>query len=338
MIKQTLMAASAVALMSGAAVAQDNPVNLNFSLWIAPVHPLYKGMEEWAASLNEASGGTISVTMYPSEQLGKAVDHYDMARDGIADLTFINPGYNAGRFPVISYGELPFVFNSAEGGSRALDAYYRPHAAAEMADVKFCMAFIHSPGTIHMTKPVVQPSDLQGLAVRPANGTSGQFLTGMGATTVQASAAELRDLLARGTADGTASPYSSVITWGAGDHALHHLDMPMFSANFALIVSPAAWARLSPAQQEALDAHCTTDWAGQVVTHWGAEDLEQRAVLEADARHVFHVPNAEQAAQWHAAAEPVVARWREAVTAAGHDAAALEAEFQAAIATYDAGN
>src|SRR5690606_38190827 len=117
------IAASTLALMSGAAVAQDNPVNLNFSLWVAQVHPLVAGLEEWTQSLSEASGGSISVTMYPSEQLGKAVDHYDMARDGIADLTFINPGYNAGRFPIISYGELPFVFNSAEAGSQALDAF-----------------------------------------------------------------------------------------------------------------------------------------------------------------------------------------------------------------------
>ncbi len=42
-------------------------------------------------SVEKASGGTIKYKIYPSEQLGKAFDHYDMARDGIADMTYINP-------------------------------------------------------------------------------------------------------------------------------------------------------------------------------------------------------------------------------------------------------
>src|SRR6266852_7185774 len=47
--------------------------------------------------------------VYPAQQLGKAFDHYDMARDGIADVTYVNPGYQPGRFPIIAAGELPFL-------------------------------------------------------------------------------------------------------------------------------------------------------------------------------------------------------------------------------------
>ena len=41
-----------------------------------------------------------------------------MARDGIADLTYVNPGYQPGRFPIIGAGELPFLMSNAKGGSR----------------------------------------------------------------------------------------------------------------------------------------------------------------------------------------------------------------------------
>ena len=51
-----------------------------------------------------------------------------MARDGIADLTYINPGYQPGRFPIIGAGELPFLCRNAKGGSQALDAWYRKYA------------------------------------------------------------------------------------------------------------------------------------------------------------------------------------------------------------------
>ena len=54
------------------------------------------------ADVEKASGGTIKYKVFPSQQLGKAFDHYDMARDGIADFTYINPGYQPGRFPIIA--------------------------------------------------------------------------------------------------------------------------------------------------------------------------------------------------------------------------------------------
>ena len=117
------------------ALAQDKTVNLKVSLWVPPAHPLVPATQAWAADIEKASGGTIKVTVFPSEQLGKAFDHYDMARDGIADFTYVNPGYQPGRFPIIAAGELPFMVGDAHGGIRAIDAWYRKYAATEMKDV-----------------------------------------------------------------------------------------------------------------------------------------------------------------------------------------------------------
>ena len=41
-----------------------------------------------------------------------------MARDGIADVTYVNPGYQPGRFPMIAAASLPFMFANAKGGTR----------------------------------------------------------------------------------------------------------------------------------------------------------------------------------------------------------------------------
>ena len=75
---------------------------LTVSSWVPPTHPLQKAMEEWGADVEKASGGTIKFKIFPSQQLGKAFDHYDMAKDGIADVVYVNPGYQPGRFPVIA--------------------------------------------------------------------------------------------------------------------------------------------------------------------------------------------------------------------------------------------
>ncbi len=120
MLRRTLATAlvsAAFALGVSAAQAQDKPVELKFGFWVPPAHPLVPASKDWGDSVTKASNGTIKVTIFPSEQLGKAFDHYDMARDGIADLAYINPGYQPGRFPIIAAGELPFFISNAAGGT-----------------------------------------------------------------------------------------------------------------------------------------------------------------------------------------------------------------------------
>ena len=94
--------------------------------------------------------------MFPSEQLGKAFDHYDMARDGIADITYVSPGYQPGRFPIIAAGNLPFVFGDGKKGTQALNEWYAKYAPIEMKDTKVCFSFIHDPGAFHGRKKIVR--------------------------------------------------------------------------------------------------------------------------------------------------------------------------------------
>ncbi len=166
---RTIMLSAALALSASvAALAQDKPIELKIAHWVPASHPLQKAIEEWGTSLNKATGGSITFKVFPAQQLGKAFDHYDMARDGIADVTYVNPGYQPGRFPIIGAGEMPFLMKDGKGGSQALDLFYRKYATTEMKDVKFCMAFVHDPGAIHSrNKKVMVPDDIKGMKIRP---------------------------------------------------------------------------------------------------------------------------------------------------------------------------
>lgn len=79
--------------------AEAADVELRLAHWVPPQHPIQSmGFEPWAKSISEASGGRIAITIFPAQQLGAAPDHYDMARDGIADIAHINPGYQPAAF------------------------------------------------------------------------------------------------------------------------------------------------------------------------------------------------------------------------------------------------
>jgi len=86
-------------VVAAAAPAQDKTFELKLSHWVPPTHPLQKAMEEWGASIEKASNGTIKSKVFPSQQLGKAFDHYTMARDSIADFTYVNPATSRAAFP-----------------------------------------------------------------------------------------------------------------------------------------------------------------------------------------------------------------------------------------------
>ena len=59
-----------------------------------------------------------------------------------------------------------------------------------MKDVKFCLAFVHDPGSFHSkTKKIVVPGDIKGMKIRPAHATMATFVTQLGGTNVQSARA-----------------------------------------------------------------------------------------------------------------------------------------------------
>jgi TRAP-type C4-dicarboxylate transport system substrate-binding protein len=326
------------ALLAGAAAqAQDKPVNLKLSSWVPAQHPLNPALIAWAEDIKKASGGTITATMFPSEQLGKAFDHYDMARDGIADFAYINPGYQPGRFPVMAGAGLPFIFANAKGGTAAIDAWYRAYAGKEMKDVKYCFAFIHDPGTFHSKKKLASPTDIKGLKVRPATSTIGQMVTMLGGTNVQASAPEARDALERGVADAITFPWGSISLFGIDKVVSFHMDMPLYTTPFVWAMNQAKYDSMSAAQKKVIDEHCTTEWAEKVASPWADFEYAGRAKLAALPGHEAYKLTPEQSEAWHKAVAPLEAQWAADVTKAGYDPKAVMGALRASVAKYKAG-
>ena len=326
---------AAALLIGGAtgAFAQEKTFELKLSHWVPPSHPLQKALEEWGASVEKDSGGTIKYRVYPAQQLGKAFDHYDMARDGIADLTYINPGYQPGRFPIIGAGELPFLMTNAKGGTQALDAWYRKYAAQEMKDVKFCLAFVHDPGAFHSrSKKILVPGDISGMKIRPAHATMATFVTMLGGTNVQAAAPEVRDILERGVADAVTFPWGSVPLFGIDKVTKYHLDMPLYVTTFAFVFNKARYDEMSPAQKKVIDNHCTPEWALKVAAPWADFEHAGIAKIKAEAGQEVYEPTPAQIAEWKKAAQPLEEKWAENVKKTGADPAAVMKELKAQIA------
>ncbi len=330
----------AAALLIGGvtgAVAQEKTIELKLSHWVPASHPLQKALEEWGAAVEKDSGGTLKYKVYPAQQLGKAFDHYDMARDGIADLTYVNPGYQPGRFPIIGAGELPFLMSDAKGGSEALDAWYRKYADKEMKDVKFCLAFIHDPSSFHSTtKKIVVPDDIKGMKIRPAHATMAAWVTLLGGTNVQASAPEVRDVLEKHVADAVSFPWGSLVLFGIDKVTKYHMDAPLYVTTFAFVFNKARYDEMSPRQKKAVDNHCTTQQAGLVGGPWGKFEHDGLAKIKAEPGQEVYQLTPDQLAQWRKAAAPLEKTWADNVKKTGVDPDAALKELKAQLAKFNA--
>jgi TRAP-type C4-dicarboxylate transport system substrate-binding protein len=315
-----------------AAQAQDKTVNLKLSTWLPPAHPFNPAAIAWAADIEKESGGTIKSTLFPSEQLGKAFDHYDMARDGIADFVYANPGYQPGRFPIVSAIELPFLIANGKGGTAAADEWYRPYAAKEMPDVHYCFTFVLDPSTFHVKREILLPTDLKGMKIRPSDATIGAFVNLLGGTNVQASAPEAREVLERGVADGIVFPWGSTILFGIDKVVKFHIDDPIATSMGTWLMNKAKYDAMSPAQKKVIDDHCTSEWAERFVSPWADFEHAGRDKIAAmPGQHVYKL-TAEQLAAWKQAAEPITAKWAATVP----DGDKVLGDLKAALKRHDA--
>src|SRR6266705_3065223 len=285
------------------AMAQEKTFELKISHWVPASHPLQKALEDWGAAVEKDSGGTVKSKVFPAQQLGKAFDHYDMARDGIADVTYINPGYQPGRFPIIAAGELPFLMADAKGGSAALDVWYRKYAAQEMKDVKFCLGFTHDPGSFHANKKITVPGDIKGMKIRPAHATIAEMVTLLGGTNVQAAAPEVRDILEKGVADAVTFPWGSIPLFGIDRVVKYHMDVPLYTTTF--------------------------DWAIKIGSPWAEFEYGGHAKLKAEAGHEVYTITPAQLDEWRKATEPLQASWAAKGRKAGLDPDAMMKELKA---------
>jgi TRAP-type C4-dicarboxylate transport system substrate-binding protein len=327
------IAASAVLLFGVVQAASGAEVELRLSHWLPATHPAHTlGIEPWVDSIKEASGGRIEIVVYPAQQLGAAPDHYDMARDGIADITYTNPGYQAGRFPIYSLAEIPFHGSNAKQGAKALHEWYEPIAEAEMSDVVYCLINPHDPGTLHSKRQVKVPDDIKGMHIRPAHATMARFVNLLGGVSVQVSAPEARDAIAKGTADAITFPWNSIYIFGIDQETKHHLDMPFYLSAQMLLFNRARYEALAAEDKKVIDDHCTPDWSERFSTGWADNEYSGRQKMIDSGEHTLYEPTEEEVQLWKDAAAPLLDQWRQEVAAKGADP---EAIYQSYIDTLD---
>ncbi|MAM60062.1 TRAP transporter substrate-binding protein [Maritimibacter sp. UBA3975] len=332
-MKKTTVALGAILTAMVPATLAAQEVTLRLSHWVPPtIAPASKGIQPWAEAVMEASDGRIQIDIFPAQQLGRAPDHYDMAKDGIVDLSYVNPGYTAGRFPIYAATEIPFMVSDSVQGAMAIHEWYAEYGAQqEMSDVKVCFVHPHAPGALHTQETVTSPEGISGKNVRPAHATMARFVSLLGGGPVQVPAPEVREALSKGTAEAVTFPWGSMYDFKLTEEVPVHLDMPFYLSAQVMVMNKDSYEGLSDENKAVIDDHCTPEWTGKVAQGWYEDDMAAKERLMADDSQTFNTPTEEEVQAWRDAAAPLIDEWKAAVSDKGGDADAILEAYMAAL-------
>ena len=290
----------------------------------------------WGEAVDTASGGDVTVTVFPAQTLGSAPAGYDNAMNGIADVAWTIQGYTPGRFPLTQIVELPGLFETAEIGSCAFQMLYDSGALDdEYAETHVLFVHTHGLGHLHTRDtPVRTLSDLQGLQIRRPTSVIANLLTELGAEPVGMPAPQIYENLERGVIDGYMLPWEAVAGFRVGELTDYRTEFGFYSLAFVATMNRDTYESLTPEQQAAIDANSGMDWALIAGRGYDAGDAAAEAELR-DTFENFVIPEAELA-EWEAAAARTTESLLSELDEAGLPGTETYEQFQEYVAACEA--
>ncbi|KPD10384.1 TRAP transporter substrate-binding protein [Phaeobacter sp. 11ANDIMAR09] len=215
-MKKLTTAIGALAVIATSAVA-DGPVVLNaVGTWSSLTN--YQKHEEpfFNQRLNEVSGGEIVGKIQSQSGLGlKGFEIMRMVKNGVFDFAFGLPGYVAAENAIFEGADLSSLTQDI-GTQRAVsDAYFGTleTAFADIYNAKLLMLYPFPSQTLWCNGEVNGIADLDGKKIRVYSTTLGDFVEGVGGTSVTVAFSEVIPALEKGVVDcaitGTMSAYTA---------------------------------------------------------------------------------------------------------------------------------
>ena len=317
--------------------AQDKPIELRFASWVSAVHGHHTGViVPWVKMIEEKSGGRLKITVYPGSTLGKPADHYDMVKDGIADLAFTSPGYTPGRFPLITAAELPLgLFKSSRGGSLAVMSIFDKYFKNEFKDVKVLWIWVHPPGHFHLAKKQVKVlEDLAGLKIRAATPTLTTMVKMLGATPVSIPAPDTYTALERGTVDGTIFPWEAISSFKLAGVLKHHVSSGLYVSPLFTFMNQKKYDGL-PADLRKIIDELSGPWGAEFNGKvWDQNEFVGIDAIKKAGATIYTLP-AEERQRWAAKLKPIEEEWVKSMEAKGLRGRQLLNDLREAIKKYD---
>ena len=181
-----------------------------------PGEPIDLACREWKRLVEERSGGTMRVELYPSSQLGSKDNIIDQAVNGDCVVTLANGPFFQDR-GIQDFGVLfaPYLFEGWEDLDKVVNSDWFDGKAEELEQnvgLKILTTWRYGIRHTITKKPVNAVSDLKGRKIRVPNQTILiKVFESLGATPTPMAMSDIYTALQQGTIDGAENPLPVIL-------------------------------------------------------------------------------------------------------------------------------
>lgn len=293
--------------------------------WPATAMSQKKILEPWCEKISIESNGKMTCQFYPAMQLGGTpAQLIDQVTDGVADIVWTLPGYNAGRFPSMEVMELPFVTVDGEKSSRVAWQMYEEFGKKDFESVKPLAFNVHDRGQIHNNiRPITKLEDFKGLKMRAPTRLTNKTLEALGATPVSIPLPSLSESISKGVIDGYILPWEVVPTLKLHEMTKYHSevnapDPVLYSALFAIIMNKQRYDSLPADLKKVIDNNSGADFSASLGKAWD-EEITSARQQGVDAGNAINTISSKEVERMQEAAKKVEADWIAEISAKGYD-------------------
>ena len=242
------VAAAAGMLVAGSATAQKT-----YTLKVANFTPKPASSSRWfemqKKELAEKSGGRLNLEVFYGASMGPMPRHYDLARKGVADMSFFQHGTTPGRFPLTELTHAPYLFPPGFKGSlvgaKVADDLKAPYLAAEHKGTRALWLVFNRPSGLYDSEiPIRTVNDLKGRRYRAPTPTDVAMMKALGALPIGLPAPLMAESLQKGTIDGAVTDALGIFAFKLGGLVKYYTNMFVSVISFGLAMNEKSYSNL----------------------------------------------------------------------------------------------
>ncbi|HWL23278.1 MAG TPA: TRAP transporter substrate-binding protein [Ureibacillus sp.] len=305
--------------------SSNEKVTLSFShFW--PSHHIVQTnvIEKMGEELSAATNGNLTIEIFPAGQLGNPDEQYNLAANGTADIALSVHGYTAGKFPLSSVSDLPFMAESSEEGSEIIQQLYEEFddLQAEHKDTTPLWLFTGEPNQILSAKKEIKTiEDLKGMKVRSPSPMMSQMLEAVGAVPVSMPVNDIYESLNKGVIDAAMAGLSTINDMKLYEVVDYVTLTNVSTSSMFVVMNTDVYEKLSDENKKALLAFAEN---GPKLTGQAMDEASQQGIDKANEEGItIYEPDANEIQRWREATKPVVDSWIADMKSKGLDGQAI---------------
>ncbi len=233
---------------------QDDTVVLKLAHVLDTGHAVHQGMVYMADQLEDYSGGTMRIDIYPSGQLGAERELVELVQIGSLAMTKVSASPLEAFVPAMQVFSLPYVFRDRDHYFKALDSDIGKEllASVEVARLKGMGYYDSGSRSFYMVdSPAESPADIESKKIRVMKSqTAVKMIAAMGGSATPISWGELYTALQQGVVDGAENNPPSFYLSGHYEVSKYYALNEHTSVPDMLLMSTHVWDSLNEQQQE----------------------------------------------------------------------------------------